>query len=577
VSEMGIKSLRDFGSGRTTDDNPESVDPSFAEIARNVIMVGDGTVRLRPGYSQVVANIGFRPRRMFDFQREVDSKQFVIVQGGTKIGTILTDGSGGFTQLSNAEVDGDIFEFVDSPHSCYMTSKRHSYTLLDSGGANVLYDLGIDAPATAPALLVSAGGSLSLDFGRDYVVCFVRYWTDAAGVLRYHIGPPSPLSAHTGPVVSGIPTLSNIPVSAQAGVTHKWIFAPADAEDGTTDVYYFAAEITNATTTWADQLDDEDLDDSRLAPWDNEPPPDGATIMVEYENRTVLAGFDSDPDLIVVSAFEEVDLGIARECFPSDLRFRVPGGAKRVVAIAVGDQSCLISTESYWFVVRGFNAETFVKRDKVAQPGAIGQSAVCVTPTHLLYLARDKQAWAWDYVSPPRPFTGTITNDHPDQLSISRLSTEQLPIAELLQYSFAGYLFIILAGATQIEDASGLKDWIQLWDANSFMSGDKGFLAECDMVTADKMSTLALVDDEGEPSVYMADENGNIYRWPDGRNDAGKEIPRGAFAHVMADLGEGDKQFIYADILTNRGDAKRCVQRRIPRPRLSASEWPASR
>jgi hypothetical protein len=49
--------------------------------------------------------------------------------------------------------------------------------------------------------LRSRPGTLNLTYGTSYVYCEVFQWTDNQGVTRFHIGPPSDFSAHTGPLV----------------------------------------------------------------------------------------------------------------------------------------------------------------------------------------------------------------------------------------------------------------------------------------------------------------------------------------------------------------------------------------
>jgi len=43
---------------------------------------GDGIAHKRPGYTLVQKGIGFNATRIFDFQRQSDFKQFIILTGG---------------------------------------------------------------------------------------------------------------------------------------------------------------------------------------------------------------------------------------------------------------------------------------------------------------------------------------------------------------------------------------------------------------------------------------------------------------------------------------------------------------
>jgi len=555
IANLITKSLRQFIGGRVTTDNPAEIGARYLETAKNVLLHGDGAIHKRNGYSLVTTPFAARVRTIIDFHRATDGRQLLIVGGGGRLGYLDPSAAYGYTELSAAEDADAKWRGISTLHTAYLVNGIKAKKLVNKVGVETLYDLGIDAPATAPTLVVNAGGSLNLDLGRQYCVAFVSYWTDDQGVQRYHIGPPSAFSGHTGKVANGIPTLSNIPVSADPQVTHKWIFAPADSDPDSTDVYYFAAEITNATTTWADTIDDDDLDDTRLAPFDNQPPPDGASVVVEFANRMILGGFTDDPDLVVASAFEECDLGITYESFPLDLRYRVPGGIKRLVGMAVGNESLVIGTEDFWFMVRGYDAETFEKRDRVISPGPISPDAICVWGGWLLWLAKDKHLYAWDFASAkPEMISAVIAAEMDDELGVESISTAQREKAELAVYTNGRSKFIMLSVATTAQDGTGKKDWIQMWDVTPFLDGTSG-PAECDFFPSHLMDAMALIDVNGEPFVFMGDESGNIYRWPDGYTDAGNVFPAVASTITTDSDDQMKKRWHWIDLITDRLNA----------------------
>lgn len=545
-----IKGLEKFALpkllGRLTADNHAEI-PSFALAKAKNVILNDGGVQRVPGYT-LIANLGISIERVFSFERQSDGKFFFFVCGGGQV--ILCDQDGAVVETFVTGGSND-FDIVQGRFAAYLANGNAMYTVVNEGvGADEIRAWGIEAPATAPTLAFGAGG-LTLQYGRSYVYCFVAQWTDDQGVARYHIGPPSDFSAHTGPQEAQVITLGSLAVSANARVTHKWIFATEDSEFNTSATYSFAAEITNATVSWGDTLVDDDLDDTRLAPFQNYAPPIGG-MLLEYEDRIAILYEDT----VQFTANEEVDLGIPQESCPPTLRFKVPAGVKKLTGGCVFNKALYLSTLNFWFVVGGYSAETFVKRDKVGSPGAAGRKLILVTPTHILYLSRDRTLWAWQGVDTvPLPVNGGLaaTGEDADELSNTSMNVDRLVNAELHLLVNGAYKFVVLAVASA---DSLTKNWIQLWDVTALLNAESDLPVETDMIPSHTIQTLAPANIDGVDYLVMGDADGNLFRWPDGEmfHDTNQV---GVFeTHWMLFNAPFVKKMKWVDLLTSRVDAK---------------------
>ena len=114
-------------------------------------------------------------------------------------------------------------QWVSNSFAAYSSDGHNAWRYVDVAGTLYKFQWGITAPATAPAISLSAG-TLTLTYGRTYVYCFVSKYTDSLGIQRISVSAPSPVSAHTGPIASQVVLLFGLEVSADPQVTHKWIF-----------------------------------------------------------------------------------------------------------------------------------------------------------------------------------------------------------------------------------------------------------------------------------------------------------------------------------------------------------------
>jgi hypothetical protein len=542
--------------GRMTKTNLAAAPADHLQVATNVLFVGDDIMRKRPGYT-LVKNVGFQPSRIFDFRRQSDQAQFVFTQGAGKISTMPSDGSS-LNALSTTEDVNAVFDFATDLFSCYGSNGVKSYRFVDVAGVMTKWSWGIAAPGTAPTIATGAG-SLTLVQGRQYACSYVSKWTDSQGSTRIHVGPPSPLSAHTGPQTNAVITVGALVASTDPQVTHIWVWSTNDVPENATSTLEFAAEITNGTTSWGDTLSDDLLDDTRLAPYDNNPAPAG-TIVLEYQGRIVIAGIPGKPNLVQASGLEEVTVGIPQMSFPASVFFNVPGGTKAINAGLVFNQSLMLCTPEYWFNVSGFDASTFREQDKIFSPGAVGKKAVCSYGGWMAFLGTDKKIWAWDSVNQPIEVSWKIASTLGSaQLSMESLSDASLANAELRFHSFGRYnVLIMLASTTANPDHF---DWCAMWDVTGLLTGQGADQtpAEADEVFSHAIVASGNVGVGNTRYIFLGDKLGNVYRWPDGFTDAGVNYTPLVSGHTSdLDAPETGKRMRFLDLTTSRADALHC-------------------
>lgn len=557
------KAFDSFRGGRYTRNNLVKISDDHVLVANQIYFPGDGVAHKRPGYTLVKAGIGFNAVRVFDFRRQSDGQQFVILAGGGKIFWMRADGTQ-LTVLSVGEDPNAVWDFATNEFALYGSNGIKSYRFIDTGnGLLTKFNWGIQAPGAAPTFTFAAG-ALTLTQGAQYAYSWVSKWTDALGITRVHVGPPSPLTGTTGPQLNEIVNLAALLASADPQVTHKWIWRTNDTPLNTTSVLYFLAELANGVTTFGDALSDTSLDTSRQIPYENFAPP-AAAIIREYQGRFALSGIPGKPDLVQGTGLEEVDLGIPQETAPPSVFFNVPGGTKKVTCESEFNQMLMVSTEDFWFDVTGFSAETFHEDDNIFSPGAAGKDLVCVTPAWMAWLGKDKKLWAWNGSSDPVEISWKIARaDGSSQLSMESITDAQLANGQLRWYSFGRHNVVALLISTQ---NNNYFDWCQLWDVSVLTApaGPMGSLtkdgnllgaAEGDAFFLDHMIGSGVVEVGSTPYLFLADNAGNIYRWPDGFTDNGNTYgPVVGSEFSDCDAPGLIKRFRWMDVITSRQGA----------------------
>lgn len=550
--------------GKVTACNLTTGDPGTLLAAKNVMILDDSQLRRCPGYT-LVTNVGGTVKAIADFQRDVDQKQFVMVQKGAIMLWMNADGSGQFGLLSGQTVP---HEFVKNAFALYSSDGVKAWRYVDVGDGKLTpYQWGITAPVTAPAIALSAG-TLTLTYGRTYVYCFVAKYTDSLGIQRVSISAPSPTSAHTGPIANEVVTLSTLQVSGDGQVNFKWIFEVTDSPINTSATYFFAAEIPNSQTTYGDALLDSALDQTRLAPYDNNPAPP-APMLAMFQNRIVAV----NGNLIQLSGFSEITLGIPEESWPISLFFDLPSGKRTATAVAVLQSGTMlvVSTEDYWYAYLGYDASTFTEQDRVASPGQVGVRAGCMTNFGWAYLSKSRRIWLWSGTGSPTDISSGIAKLLYGTYTMEDLDPSQVANAVLRWYEYGSMQFLAVFCRT-LNSPDANMDLIQLWtfavntSASSGMYGGgsgvygqlKG-ISQTDKVPSSTMTTANIVESGDTPFLYMGDAAGNIYRFPDGFLDNGN--PYAGIAQLAwAMPNDGKSKFLWVDVTSDRADSANSIQ-----------------
>lgn len=548
--------------GKNTAQNLSDAAVGTMLSAFDVMVLGDNQVRRAPGYTLVKSALGVgEVYAIYDFQRTVDSAQFVIVHVGSQIFAMQADGSG-VTLLVSGQTSTP-FMFVENAFICYASNGVEAYRFVDNAGTLTAYAWGIDAPSSAPSIALFAG-TLTLTYGRRYVYCGVSKYTDSLGIERVSIGPPSPFSAHTGPVLNGVVTLSGMSVSVDPQVNFKWIFATSDSPLNTSATFYFAAEIPNSQTSWGDTLPDSALDVTRLAPFDNNPAPP-SEILTTFQNRVV--GIQQNQ--IRLSGYEEITLGIPEESWPLDLFFNIPAGDRMATAAIALQQGTVLAvcTSEYWYGYTGYDASTFTEQDRIASPGAVGRFAVCLTPFGVCWLSESKRLWIWKGTGDPTEISSDISIQAAQTYAMPDLSTADLSTVRIHWYSFGQLHFLAVFARTSDAVSDGLN-LIQLWSVSikgSQSSGEYtgtssfftqiGGLYETDKFPAVNFTASGDVHVGYQPYIFTGDVNGNVYRFPDGfQNLTAATTPKFSIPWTLCGV-EGKKRMYWVDLFVEASDA----------------------
>lgn len=543
--------------GKNTAQNLTDAQAGTLLSAKNILINKDNQIRKIPGYTLVAKTLNAGPvRSIFNFERAVDNKQFVFVHSGSEIFAMNPDGTG--VQLLSSGETEEPFQFVGSDIICYGSNGVNAWRFVDNAGVLTKYIWGIAAPLTAPAIALSAG-TLTLTFGRTYVVCGVSIYTDSLGIQRVHVGAPSPISAFTGPVTSQLVELEDIPVFTDPQVNFVWIFATTDSPINTSATFYFAAQITNGTTSFGDTLVDADLDQTRLAPFDNNPAPPQTMLTT---SQTCVAGVQVNQ--MRISGGSTITLGIPEEAWPLDLFFNVPAGARTATAISTVQQGQLlvVDTLTSKFGYAGTVGTTFTEEDSIASPGSVGKFAQVTTPFGQVFLSESKRLFIWGGVAgvAPTEISDDITNSYPGTYGMEDLSAPDLSTAQLLWYSYGTQHFVVVIARTT-DAPDKFLNWMQIWSipvkgsqSSGQFTGTSGFfnqiggLYQSDKIPNNSLSAAASVRVDSVPYLFLGDPLGNVYRFPDGFADNGVPIAAN-FSLPWSNLGtEAEKRFYWIDL-----------------------------
>lgn len=557
---MSIRGLKDYAvasfTGKNTAVNLTAQAMGTLTAASNTMILSDQQVRRAPGYTAVVAAPDYviNPgASVFDFERSVDSKQFVFVQRGTQITAMQADGSNPAV-VATLQSSTPLM-WVGSAIIAYASNGTDALRFVDKAGTLTAYNWGIVPPATAPSIAISAG-TLTLTYGRRYVRCFVSKYTDSLGIERVSVSGPSPISAFTGPVSNAVITLSNMTGSTDPQVTHQWIFATSDSPIDTSATFFFEAEITNATTTFADTIIDQFLDQTRLAPFGiAQAPP--SHIVTNFQGRMVMI----EKNLIQLSGGSDVILGIPDEAFPQSLFFNIPAGSREATAAMTTDDGTVlvVSTAETWFRYTGYDASSFTEQDRVASPGAVGRWALCQTPYGIIFLSESKRLWLWDgSTNNPMELSAAVASILMGTVGMESLDSAFLPNVHIHWYSYGLRHFIAVTGrTTDALPAYPGNNWMSIWGVpgNGIGGQNAEFqrtntLFQTDKFPTDYWTASAPVKVGNVPYLFFTARSGAVHRFPDTFQDNGNNYDS-AFSHAWFAPTDGMTRYYWADIFVD--------------------------
>lgn len=199
---------------------------------------------------------------------------------------------------------------------------------------------GIVAPVAAPTLSF-AGGSLSPSVG--YTYCYV-YKNSSTG----HVSNASPRSASTGPQTSKEVSVGYI-ASTDPQVDTIEIYRNDDGGS----LFYFLADVSNATSNYVDNIPDTGLNDDIIAPLTgNDPPPSGAGLNVFHNGRIWVAAGNN----VYFASGPDVTNGVGEESFFLPNIFTFPGAVTALCSTSVG---LMIFTADDVYLITGSSLADF--------------------------------------------------------------------------------------------------------------------------------------------------------------------------------------------------------------------------
>jgi hypothetical protein len=321
-----------------------------------------------------------------------------------------------------------------------------------------------------------------------------------------------------------------------------------DAAVNTQATFYFAAEITNGTTSYADTLQDAALDETRQAPFNTNGPPPPCSRLVSFANR-IWALTDN---FIQFSGGENVILGIPEEGWNPQDFIPVPSGARTIVGgLTINNGAIMVVGSAEWFmsiqVDSTGGATTINQQDRVVSPGLAGKQALAQLPSFAVWVAPDKRLWSWSGGSEAADFSQTIALSVAGTKSVNELQISTLATCEVRYFSYGQLHLILVAGDT----GSGHLDWIALYQLITSVNQYTGNLTisgsiATDLFPAAAITATANVLIGGQQFIYLGDASGNVYRWPDGYADNATPITT-AFSTAWLHGEDTVNEWLYVD------------------------------
>lgn len=295
------KYLRDnfFGAGQDSFSRPFSQSQEIFQQLLNIMPIAQGTFTRRWGYSLLCNPSAGTVRRIYSYQNETAGRRKLIYCSSTTVKISEEDGTVIRTLFSPVTIGywglAKYWPLSSSttPRVCLSRDWAFFFDATPSEAQkwHDVYGLlpwGFDSPTTAPSVGAPiGGGSITLASGRNYFLVFENPTTG-------HFSDLSPVSASTGPLTAKNIPLSNLEISVDSQVTQKRILATLDGGDQTT--LYELGVVPNSTTTFTDNISDDDLVTNNIflntdefgvehGVSNNTPPPPGIEFVTKHRGR----------------------------------------------------------------------------------------------------------------------------------------------------------------------------------------------------------------------------------------------------------------------------------------------------
>jgi len=161
--------------------------------------------------------------------------------------------------------------------------------------------------------------------GRKYQVSYKNSVTG-------HISNPSVESGATGNIAGGdLVSLSGFPDTSDEQVDQLVLWATDDGGD--TFFYHSVLELPT-DKVWEDEVSDDGLNETMIAPSENDPAPAGDLVR-RVRNALLVSRNEESPRYVFYSAgLSQSPVGVREECFPANNHQALPGGmSEQVTAI----------------------------------------------------------------------------------------------------------------------------------------------------------------------------------------------------------------------------------------------------
>jgi hypothetical protein len=214
-------------------------------------------------------NVGYIPKRLWDWYVPANDTHYPISQGGTKV-TVL-DQSFNILNEDTGFTDGSIFDFLNYGDELFYSNETDGNRIASIVSSSPAFrKWGITKPSSANTFAADSGTGLTGTFLYKYT-----YVNSTSG----HESSASPASAsHT--VANKTINLTGLAASADTQVDKINIYRTTNG--GAT--YFYLTQISNGTTTYADSTADTALGTDE-APLYNDPPPVSFTAIEEWDGR----------------------------------------------------------------------------------------------------------------------------------------------------------------------------------------------------------------------------------------------------------------------------------------------------